>query len=78
MKLKQLWKFELPNEEGFFNVVEPLSNKVLSANTKSLELDGKADSRANLFFYRRRSLHLNYSPGHNSTYLYLITPTPCK
>ena len=40
---KQLWKFELPNEEGFFNVVEPLSNKVLSANTKSLELDGKTD-----------------------------------
>ena len=40
-KLKQLWKFEPPNEEGFFNILESLSNKVLSANTKSLELDGK-------------------------------------
>ena len=40
-KLKQLWKIETPNEEGFFNITELLSNKVLSANTASLEIDGK-------------------------------------
>ena len=43
----QLWKIETPNEEGFFNIIANLNNKVLSANKTSLVIDGKFPS---LFF----------------------------
>ena len=39
--LRQFWKIGIPNEEGYFNIIEALSSKALTGEGDGLKIDGR-------------------------------------
>ena len=40
-ELRQLWKIGIPNEEGYFNIIEASSSKALTGEGDGLKIDGR-------------------------------------